>query len=310
MCRPCQYAPIKRHWDDVIADAEKKLNGVDASGEAELYGRLERELEDLREDRNAEEWRCRKMFPVAKREEVEKKIDTIGDVVTARSPLWREILPEDIKVVEEVRVSWTVFAVQLTLPKVWGNPDNSSWELILTTFEDDFMDKYMWVGPSLDLAALMKGEVVENKEESEGGAQNATGSAMQDVDSGNEARFHVEYAENDEGQQVQCSQSSQGPTQLGSSQNFTRREISIGEDDWDLAERHSSQAPVINSVANYIGFFPDEPTVPRWMSAEDMIIAANGIDMRKKDSEKQSVMLLSSSENLSEKWTRRIWLQV
>jgi hypothetical protein len=96
-CGPCQYAPIKQRWDDVIADAKKKLSSVDAWNEGELYGRLEVELEGLKEERNAEEWRCRRRFPVLKRADVEKKVETIGDVVTARSPLRRELLPEDIE---------------------------------------------------------------------------------------------------------------------------------------------------------------------------------------------------------------------
>jgi hypothetical protein len=105
MCGPCQYAPIKQHWDDVIAKAEAETS--DLYSWAEGYDRMELKLLGLREQRDSEEWQCRWRFPVAKKEPEEAE-NIIRKVISAKSPLRNELLLDDIK--DQDVVSPSVYA--------------------------------------------------------------------------------------------------------------------------------------------------------------------------------------------------------
>jgi hypothetical protein len=101
MCGPCQYAPIKQRWDEVIAEAEVQLTKLDPW--AEDFEETEAMVLELREERDRNEWACRRSFPFAPKE-VEEKQRVIREIIEGNSPLRKELLPEDIEDMSEVKL--------------------------------------------------------------------------------------------------------------------------------------------------------------------------------------------------------------
>jgi hypothetical protein len=126
-CGPCLYEPFRKVWDARIAGVEDEMKKYPGSDEG---AELEDRLADLKDVRHKEEWACKKMFPTTIKERP-SALKGIGEKVCERSPLSRELLPEDI---EDVTALHMVY---------------------FSTFDDYCMDKYMWMGPQLDLAKLL-----------------------------------------------------------------------------------------------------------------------------------------------------------
>jgi hypothetical protein len=106
VCGSCQYAPIKEHWDELVMVAETVLRGLDPWAEADAYGEAHKRLEELREERDKDEWACKKKFPVTKKEIVEEVVAIIRPIVSKPSPLRREVFAEDI--VDREMVRWNI----------------------------------------------------------------------------------------------------------------------------------------------------------------------------------------------------------
>ncbi|KAF2431784.1 hypothetical protein EJ08DRAFT_659787 [Tothia fuscella] len=138
VCGVCLFKPIREAWDMRISEMEERLK-IEDSWAPEAAG-LETQLAEWKEERDKEEWACKRSFPI-NRKEGPDCLKEIGEKIIARSPLSREVFPEDI---DDFESGWTDCSDD-------DRPINSPH----STFDDYFMDKYMWMGPYLNLPELL-----------------------------------------------------------------------------------------------------------------------------------------------------------
>jgi hypothetical protein len=158
---------------------------------------------------------------------------------------------------------------------------------VLSTFDDYFIDKYMLMGPPIDLTALMDKGHGKNEQEVDGGDE---------VSMKSKAFIRVrefDLGENDEYNEAGTMTNMQhAQLSIRAKSRRNRKTDMKAKHKADTSDNEGNQSyntSISNNETSYIGFF--QPGVPRWISAEDMKEAANGIEERKDDCANQSNQL-------------------